>query len=138
MDKMVKTKWKVGDKCFYNADEGEILEIEDGWMTVGDANGRRSGDLSANCFPITERSSYISEQFCIAEENFRSDLGDGSFNFPRFCDVLSDKWTEAMEDPDRDVELLGEYICWTKKVVDKAFEHKKESIDGVKLYRFSR
>ena len=131
-----KEKWKVGDKCFYEANKGKIDRLKDGRVFGFESSfGHHGGDLTDKCFPITDEttrlSTFVKEQYDIIRKSALH------LNFPAISHHVYGLWAEmcqaALENNDAEVKskmaILESFTLEVQKIVFQT------QVQGIKLFR---
>jgi hypothetical protein len=129
-----KINWKVGDKCLYDFEEGEILE------TDNDGNVHQvrhscfviSGNLTDRCFPLTEKGHEISDFFAEQYRRLHNTV-PAQANFPDFNRYAVGKWCEAMKDFNAADAICQDFREWCARVIATFNSIKLIYINGVRM-----
>lgn len=142
MNTTTKTQFKVGDKCFYDFKESEILEItEEGIITHIKENGLfHVSGYDLKCFPADIPDIVVFSKFVSELKDSIYELKFNSLNMPDIHRTFVELWEmgcQAILDNNSGVLKLATNRIedLTNSIVDSVNKLKDETIMGIYLFK---
>lgn len=125
----------IGDKVYFDFEEGVIDNIRDGKIKSVSFEYTSTGsyDMTDRCFPANNHTKYISDRIRSYYEMILDARGVMNLNIPDIHKTYVEYWLQALKENTE--ENLAQAGMFTKLILNKIDELKKEEIFGIRILR---